>query len=147
MVQWKNVFCSPTGMYNNHDNDNVRASQLIVLMGKFLVHVVDLYQHCFSGTDAYYTDYCWTFLVATKPLWMVFSVCLSVCLPHYFHYVPTIVPSWNFQALLPMTKAKGPCKRSRSEVTGQTRHAAWWCFEEVPYCFSRSSVKLQGHMA
>ena len=24
-------------------------------------------------------------------------------------------------------------------------HKAWWCLGEVPYCFSRSSVKLQGH--
>ena len=24
---------------------------------------------------------------------------------------------------------------------------AWWCLEEVPYCFSRSSVKFQGHTA
>ena len=26
-------------------------------------------------------------------------------------------------------------------------HTAWCCIEEVPYCFSRSSVKFQGHMA
>ena len=26
-------------------------------------------------------------------------------------------------------------------------HIAWCCLEEVPYCFSRSSVKFQGHMA
>ena len=26
-------------------------------------------------------------------------------------------------------------------------HKAWCCLEEVPYCFSRSSVKFQGHMA
>ena len=26
-------------------------------------------------------------------------------------------------------------------------HIAWWCLEEVPYCFSRSSVKFQGHAA
>ena len=45
-------------MYN-HDHDIVRASQLIALVGKFPVHVVDLYQHCFSGADAYYTDFCW----------------------------------------------------------------------------------------
>ena len=24
-------------------------------------------------------------------------------------------------------------------------HKAWCCLEEVPYCFSRSSVKFQGH--
>ena len=48
-------------MYNNHNNDIVKASQLIALVGKFPVHVLDLYQHCFSGTDAYCTDYCWMF--------------------------------------------------------------------------------------
>ena len=26
-------------------------------------------------------------------------------------------------------------------------HIAWCCLEEVPYCFSRSSVKFQGHTA
>ena len=26
-------------------------------------------------------------------------------------------------------------------------HEAWFCLEEVPYCFSRSSIKLQGHTA
>ena len=26
-------------------------------------------------------------------------------------------------------------------------HIAWCCLEEVPYCFSRSSVKFQGHAA
>ena len=26
-------------------------------------------------------------------------------------------------------------------------HIAWWCLGEVPYCFSRSSVKFQGHTA
>ena len=26
-------------------------------------------------------------------------------------------------------------------------HKAWCCLEEVPYCFSRSSIKFQGHMA
>ena len=26
-------------------------------------------------------------------------------------------------------------------------HIAWWCLVEVPYCFSRSSVKFQGHTA
>ena len=27
------------------------------------------------------------------------------------------------------------------------RHKAWSCIEEVPYCFSRSYVKFQGHIA
>ena len=29
----------------------------------------------------------------------------------------------------------------------EMKHKAWSSIEEVPYCFSRSSVKLQGHTA
>ena len=58
-------------------------------------------------------------------LWMVQSVCLSVCLSvrpsHLFEHVPIIVSSWNFQELLTMTevtsmknvKVRG--QRSRSQ--------------------------------
>ena len=100
-------------------------------------------------------------------LQMVFSVRLS----HLFDYVPIIVSSWNFQELLPMTKVRSMQKvkvrgqRSRSQrsqpnvaVSGlslqfeftyddEMMHIAWCCLEEVPYCFSRSSVKFQGHKA
>ena len=37
-------------------------------------------------------------------LWMVQSVCLSVCLWCLFDYVPIIMSAWNSQELLPMTK-------------------------------------------
>ena len=108
-------------------------------------------------------------------LQMVFSVCPSVrpsvCLSHLFDYVPIIVSSWNFQELLPMTKVRSMQKfkvrgqRSRSQrsqtnltVSGlqpqfeftyddEMMHIAWCCLEEVPYCFSRSSVTFQGHSA
>ena len=65
--------------------------------------------------------------------------------------------------------AKGQGQRSKVKVTGVTTqldrfrtvspvwiHKWWWndaeslmvrCLAEVPYCFSRSSVKFQGHMA
>ena len=61
--------------------------------------------------------------------------------------------------------AKGQGQRSRSQrstpnltVSGlllqfeftyddEMMHIAWWCLEEVPYCFWRSSVKFQGHTA
>ena len=100
-------------------------------------------------------------------LWMVLSVRPS----HLFDYVPIIVSSWNFQELLPMTKVKSMQKvkvrgqRSRSQrlwphlaVSGpllqfeftngdETMHKALCCLGEVPYCFSRSSVKFQGSMA
>ena len=62
-------------------------------------------------------------------LWMVFSVCLSVCPSvrlsvcpsHLFDYVPIIVSSWNFQELSPRTrvtsmqKVKVRGQRSRSQ--------------------------------
>ena len=99
------------------------------------------------------------------------SVRLSVCPSHLFDYVPIIVSSWNFQEFLPMTnvrsmqKVKVRGQRSRSQrsqpnltVSGlylqfeftyddEMMHIAWCCLEEVPYCFSRSSVKFQGHTA
>ena len=99
------------------------------------------------------------------------SVCSSVCPSHLFHYVPIIVSSWNFQELLPMTevmsmqKVKVRGQRSRSQrskphltVSGlwfqfeftydnEMMHKAWYCIGDVPYCFSRPSVKIQGHTA
>ena len=67
------------------------------------------------------------FLAATKQLykWYFPSVCLSVRLSvrlsHLFHHVPIIVSSWNFQELLPWSKAMSMQKvkvrgqRSRSQ--------------------------------
>ena len=114
-------------------------------------------------------------LAATKQLykWYFPSVCLSVRLSvrlsHIFHHVPIIVSSWNFQELLPwskvmfMQKVKVRGQRSRSQrstpnlaVSGlqfeftygnEIIHTAGSSIEEVPYCFSRSSVKFQGHLA
>ena len=108
--------------------------------------------------------------------WFSPSVCpsvrpLSVRLSHLFHHVPIIVSSWNFQELLPwskvmsMQKVKIRDQRSRSQrstpnlaVSGlelqfeftygnEIMHTAGSSIEEVPYCFSRSSVKCQGHTA
>ena len=114
-----------------------------------------------------------SFLAATKQLneWYFPSVCLSVCLSHLFDYVLIIVSSWIFQELLPMTevtsmqKVKVRGQRPRSQrstpnlaVSGpwlqfeftyddEMMHRASCCWGEVPYCFSRSSVKFQGHTA
>ena len=122
-------------------------------------------------TDCYSISLCClSILAATKQLyeWFSPSVRPSVCLWHLFHYVPIIVSSRNFQKLLPLTevmsirivKVRG--QRSRSQrswphlaVSGlqlqfeftygnEMMHKAWCCLEEVPYCFSRSSVKFQG---
>ena len=108
-------------------------------------------------------------LAATKQLYERYF--LSVCLSHLFDYVPIIVSSRNFQELLPMTevmsmqKVKVIGERSRSQrsqpnltVSGlllqfeftyddEIMHMAWWYLGEVPNCFSRSSVKFQGHTA
>ena len=99
------------------------------------------------------------------------SVCPSVRLSHLFDYVPIIGSSWNFQELSHWTRVRSMQKvkvrgqRSRSQrsrpnltVSGlqlqfeftyddEMLHIAWCCIEEVPYCFSRSSVKFQGHPA
>ena len=99
------------------------------------------------------------------------SVCMSVCLSHLFDYVPIILSSWNFQELLPVTKVTSMQKvkvrgqRSRSQRStpnlaasglelqfeftygNEIMHTAESSIEEVPYCFSRSSVKFQGHTA
>ena len=79
-------------------------------------------------------------------LFILKDVCPSVCLSQLFDYVPIIVSSWNFQELLPMTKVRSMQKvkvrgqRSRSQRSTPS-------LEEVPYCFSRSFVKFQGHTA
>ena len=99
------------------------------------------------------------------------SVRPSVRLSHLFDHVPIILSSWNFQDLLPVTKVRSMQKvkvrgqRSRSQrsrpnltVSGLSLQfeftyddemvdIAWCCLGEVPYCFSRSSVKFQGHTA
>ena len=99
------------------------------------------------------------------------SVCLSVRHTFLTIYVPIIISSWNFQELSPRTRVRSMQKvkvrgqRSRSQrsqpnltVSGlqlqfeftydfKMMHIAWCCLEEVPYCFSRSSVKFQGHTA
>ena len=101
---------------------------------------------------------------------MVQSVRPSVCPSHLFDYAPIIISLWNFQESLPMTevmsmqKVKVRGQRSRSQRSnpnlavsgpqlqfeftyGDEMHIAWCCLEEVPYYFSRSSVKFQGHTA
>ena len=99
------------------------------------------------------------------------SVCLSVRPSHLFHHVPIIVSSWNFEELLPwsemmsMQKVKVRGQRSRSQrstsklvVSGpllqfeftygnEIMHTAGSSIEEVPYSFSMSSIKFQGHTA
>ena len=110
-------------------------------------------------------------MVQSVRLSVCLSVCRSVCLSHLFDYVSIIVSSWNFQGLLPMTKVtfmqkvKARDQRARLQrsapnltVSGlelqieftyddEMMHTAWWCLGEVPYCFSRSSIKFQGHTA
>ena len=104
------------------------------------------------------------FLAATKQ----FYECPPVRLSHPFHYyVPVIVSSWNFHESLLLTKVmsmqKGQGQRSRShgskqispqfgfsgswlqfEVTDryEMMHIAWSSIEEVPFSFSRPSVKF-----
>ena len=131
---------------------------------------------CIFGGYTLYHSHCYlVFSCDQAALQMVQSVRLSVrpsVRPsHLFDYVPIIVSSWNFQELLPMTKVMSMQKvkvrgqRSRSQrsqlnltVSGlwlqfeftyddEMIHIAWCCLGEVSYCFSRSSVKFQGHTA
>ena len=54
-------------------------------------------------------------------IWLVQSVCLSVCPSHLFDYVTIMVSSWNFQELSPSTRVRSMQKvkvrgqRSRSQ--------------------------------
>ena len=64
-------------------------------------------------------------------LWMVLSVCLSVCPSHLFHNVPVIVSSGIFQKLLPLTemmsmqKVKARGQMSRSQMWKQILPQFW----------------------
>ena len=105
------------------------------------------------------------FLAATKQLckWYFPSVRLSVT-PFWLcsHHRIIVKFITNDQSKV---HAKGQGQRSRWQrsqpnliVSGlklqfeftyddEMMHIAWCCLEEVPYCFSRSSVKFQGHTA
>ena len=97
------------------------------------------------------------------------SVCLSVCLsvtPFSLCSSHRII--MKFSGVITTDKsdvhAKGQGQGSRSHrskpnlivsrlqlqfefIYGyEMKHKAWNCIEEVPYCFSRSSVKFQDHM-
>ena len=101
------------------------------------------------------------------------SVCPSVCLSVSHTFLTMFPSSYHHEIFRSYHQGPGqrPCKRSRSEVKGQGHrghnttwpfpdwnsseftyddemiHIAWCCLGEVPYCFSRSSVKFQGHTA
>ena len=98
-------------------------------------------------------------------LWMAQSICLSVCLS----VTPFSLCS-HHRIIMKFTKvltndrsdvhAKGQGQRSRVNLTvsgpllqfeftndDEMMHKSWCCSGEVPYCFSRSFVKFQGHTA
>ena len=116
-------------------------------------------------------------LAATKQLWIVqyvrLSVCLSVCLS-------AVTPFWlcshhriimKFVGVITNDQgnghAKGQGQRSNAKVTEVTTpltsfrtalqfkftrddemmHKGWCCLGEVPFCFSRSSIKFHSHTA
>ena len=93
------------------------------------------------------------------------SVCLSVCLSICHTFFTMFLSSYHndFQELLPWTKVtsmqevKVRGQRSRSQRSKpklqfeftygyEMKHKNWSSIEEVPYYFSRSSIKFQGHM-
>ena len=100
------------------------------------------------------------------------SVCPSVCLsvtPFWLCSHHRIIMKFSGVITNDQSKvhAKGQGQRSKVKVTEVTTqlncfrtvtpvwityddemmHMAWCCLEEVPYCFSTSSVKFQGHTA
>ena len=113
---------------------------------------------------------CIMFLAATKQLyeWYFLSVCPSVT-PFWLCSHHRIIMKFSGVITLDQGKvhAKGQGQRSKVKVTEVTTqifvsglwlqfeftyddemiHIAWCCLGEVPYCFSRSSVKFQGHTA
>ena len=106
------------------------------------------------------------FLAGTKQLWTVMFICLPVC-HTFFHYVSLVVSPWNFRDLLPLTKVMSIHKvkvrgqRSKSQRSKIFFFAIWQQFQfefadgyemkriavmsmkDVPFCFSRASVKFQ----
>ena len=109
-------------------------------------------------------------IAATKQLYEWFSPSVHLSISHLFHYVPTIVSSWNFQELLPMADVRSVQKvmvrgqRSRLQRSNPIKpsldrnsslnlnmdeimHKAWCCLGEVLYCFSCLSIKFQSHTA
>ena len=117
----------------------------------------------------------WTFLAATKQLyeWLSPSVRPSVRLsvtpfftmfPSSYHH-EIFRSCYHWHKWCPCKRFKVRGQRSRSQrsqpnltVSGpelqfeftnddEMMHKAWCCLGEVPYCFSRSSVKFQGHTA
>ena len=121
------------------------------------------------------SKYCGIFLAATKQLCCSVrpSVRLSVCPPFTSfslcsHHSIIMKFSGGIANDRGEVHAKGQGQRSKVKVTevktklsrfrtvtlylnshmgDEIMHKAWWCLGEVPYCFSRSSVKLQGHTA
>ena len=51
------------------------------------------------------------------------------------------------QRSTPNLAVSGPYLQFEFTYDDEMMHRAWCCLGKVPYCFSRSSVKFQGHMA
>ena len=51
------------------------------------------------------------------------------------------------QRSTPDLAVSGPYLQFEFTYDDEMLHRAWCCLEEVSYCFSRSYVKFQGHMA
>ena len=97
-------------------------------------------------------------LAATKQLyeWLSPSVRLSVCDTFFTMFHHRII--MKFSGVITNDRsdvhAKGQGQRSRSQRSQpnftndyEMVDKAWCCLGQVPYCFSRSSVKFQGHTA
>ena len=120
---------------NEHDMNNTICGWCVLIRWIknifFIFFTTDLFliQSFFINDNSVHSSY--IFSCDQVALWMVQSVRLSVCpsvrpsvrlsVTPFFHHVPIIVSSWNFQELLPMRKVTSMQKvkirgqRSRSQ--------------------------------
>ena len=126
---WKKKYLST--VFQITASPSARSRQLWRRTGNFFKTFLQFYVYDLRFKAAWLTTFFvefWTLLsMSTSSLFscdqaalqMVFSVRPSVCLSHLFHHVPIMVPSWNFQELLPWSKVMSMQKvrgqRSRSQ--------------------------------
>ena len=67
---------------------------------------------------------------------LFFKVICQISRSHGIKKISDFDPNWAFQDCNPIFELNDSC---------EMMHEAWSSIKEMPYCFSRSSVKFQGH--
>ena len=99
-VDMRNDICdvvSHESAFNWHRNISAYYSSAM-----FVLLALNLYLHSGCFYDIFSCDHAALWLIQS----VCPSVCLSVCPSHLFDYVPIIVSSWNFQELSPRTRVR-----------------------------------------